>query len=183
MWDDEVLDSDNVWRKCDDDDDNNNEEKKSRHFHLSNDKIARAEFLNLSIYPSTKIDNFQNLRALLTEITKMLQFWSNFVKNLWYNLVWHDLPPPAKRVGSLPAGVVSLSTPGVDSEDTVIDTIDWFAQRLHISEVFTSMVITPFFLNVVEQVSAVLFAYWNEMDLCCVGDSWQCKVVSLLDCL
>ncbi|KAL7568134.1 hypothetical protein ACA910_019528 [Epithemia clementina (nom. ined.)] len=50
--------------------------------------------------------------------------------------------------------------------DLLVDTIDGFAQRLHLSEVFTSMVIIPFFSNVAEQVSAFLFAYRDEMDLC-----------------
>ena len=50
--------------------------------------------------------------------------------------------------------------------DILVDTIDGFAYRLKISEVFTSMVIVPFFSNVAEQVSAVLFAYRNKMDLC-----------------
>lgn len=50
--------------------------------------------------------------------------------------------------------------------DILVDTIDGFALRFEISEVFTSMVIVPFFSNVAEQVSAVLFAYRNKMDLC-----------------
>lgn len=50
--------------------------------------------------------------------------------------------------------------------DILVDTIDGFAQRMRLSEVFTSMVIIPFFSNIAEQVSAFLFAYRNEMDLC-----------------
>jgi Ca2+/H+ antiporter len=50
--------------------------------------------------------------------------------------------------------------------DILVDTIDGFAGAMHLSEVFTSMVIIPFFSNVAEQVSAFLFAYRNEMDLC-----------------
>jgi len=49
--------------------------------------------------------------------------------------------------------------------DIIVDTIDGFAHRVGLSEVFTSMVIIPFFSNVAEQVSAFLFAYRNEMDL------------------
>jgi Ca2+/H+ antiporter len=49
--------------------------------------------------------------------------------------------------------------------DIIVDTIDGFAQRMNLSQVFTSMVIVPFFSNVAEQVSAFLFAYRNEMDL------------------
>jgi Ca2+:H+ antiporter len=50
--------------------------------------------------------------------------------------------------------------------DILVDSIDGFARRMNISEVFTSMVIIPFFANVAEQVSAFIFAYRNEMDLC-----------------
>lgn len=50
--------------------------------------------------------------------------------------------------------------------DILVGTIDGFAKRMHLSEVFTSMVIIPFFSNVAEQVSAFIFAYKNEMDLC-----------------
>ena len=50
--------------------------------------------------------------------------------------------------------------------DILVDTIDGFAYRCRISEVFTSLVILPFFSNIAEQVSAVIFAYKNEMDLC-----------------
>lgn len=50
--------------------------------------------------------------------------------------------------------------------DILVDTIDDFARQLHLSEVFTAMVIIPFFSNVAEQVSSFIFAYKNEMDLC-----------------
>ena len=50
--------------------------------------------------------------------------------------------------------------------DILVDTIDGFAKSMRLSEVFTSMVIIPFFSNVGEQVSAFIFAYRNEMDLC-----------------
>jgi Ca2+/H+ antiporter len=50
--------------------------------------------------------------------------------------------------------------------DILVDTIDGFAYKLRISEVFTSLVILPYFSNIAEQVSAVIFAYKNEMDLC-----------------
>ena len=70
--------------------------------------------------------------------------------------------------------------------DILVDTIDGFAFRLHISEVFTSMVIVPFFSNVAEQVSAVLFAYRNEMDLCVgvtVGSAIQVATFVLPGCV
>ena len=50
--------------------------------------------------------------------------------------------------------------------DILVDTIDGFAYRMHISEVFTSLVILPYFSNIAEQVSLLIFAYRNEMDLC-----------------
>mmetsp|Transcript_29245 Transcript_29245/g.60784 ORF Transcript_29245/g.60784 Transcript_29245/m.60784 type:complete len:694 (+) Transcript_29245:164-2245(+) len=50
--------------------------------------------------------------------------------------------------------------------DILVDTIDGFAYSYGISEVFTSLVILPYFSNIAEQVSAVIFAYRNEMDLC-----------------
>jgi len=50
--------------------------------------------------------------------------------------------------------------------DVLVDTIDDFACHMNISNVFTSMVIVPFFSNMVEQVSAFIFAYHNVMDLC-----------------
>ena len=70
--------------------------------------------------------------------------------------------------------------------DILVDTIDGFAYRMHISEVFTSMVIVPFFSNVAEQVSAVLFAYRNEMDLCVgvtVGSAIQVATFVLPGCV
>jgi Ca2+:H+ antiporter len=70
--------------------------------------------------------------------------------------------------------------------DILVDTIDGFAMRMKISEVFTSMVILPFFSNVAEQVSAVLFAYRNEMDLCVgvtVGSAIQIASFVLPGCV
>lgn len=70
--------------------------------------------------------------------------------------------------------------------DILVDTIDGFAQRAHLSQVFTSMVIVPFFSNVAEQVSALLFAYRNEMDLCVgvtVGSAIQVMTFVLPGCV
>ena len=47
-----------------------------------------------------------------------------------------------------------------------MDTIDGFAARSKMSEVFTSVIIIPFFSNIAEMVSAIIFAYKNKMDLC-----------------
>ena len=49
--------------------------------------------------------------------------------------------------------------------DIIVDSIDEFAFQMNLSQVFTSMIIIPFFSNVAEQVSAFIFAYRNEMDL------------------
>jgi Ca2+/Na+ antiporter len=70
--------------------------------------------------------------------------------------------------------------------DILVDTIDGFAYRANLSQVFTSMVIVPFFSNVAEQVSAVLFAYRNEMDLCVgvtVGSAIQVATFVLPGCV
>ena len=84
----------------------------------------------------------------------------------------HPPPPPphgsepliSLRVGIFWLFVLTLCISSLS--DVLVDTIDGFAQRMHLSEVFTSMVIIPFFSNIAEQVSAFIFAYRNEMDLC-----------------
>lgn len=68
------------------------------------------------------------------------------------------------RIGIVWLFIITLCVSAMS--DIMVDTIDGFAYRCHLSEVFTSMVIVPFFSNVAEQVSAILFAYRNEMDLC-----------------
>jgi len=50
--------------------------------------------------------------------------------------------------------------------DILVETIDGFAARSPMSEVFVSVIIIPFFSNIAEQVSAVIFAFKNKMDLC-----------------
>lgn len=70
--------------------------------------------------------------------------------------------------------------------DILVGTIDGFADRSQLSEVFTTMVIIPFFSNVAEQVSAILFAYRNEMDLCVgvtVGSAIQVATFVLPGCV
>lgn len=88
------------------------------------------------------------------------------------------------RVGILWLFIITLAVSALS--DILVDTIDGFAIRLHISEVFTSMVIVPFFSNVAEQVSAILFAYRNEMDLCVgvtVGSAIQVASFVLPGCV
>jgi Ca2+/H+ antiporter len=68
------------------------------------------------------------------------------------------------RIGILWLFIITLCISAMS--DILVDTIDGFAQRLNLSQVFTSMVVIPFFSNVAEQVSAFLFAFRNEMDLC-----------------
>lgn len=77
----------------------------------------------------------------------------------------HSLGPLISlRVGIAWLFIITLCVSAIT--DVLVDTIDGFAVRMRISEVFTSMVIIPFFSNVAEQVSAFIFAYRNEMDLC-----------------
>jgi len=88
------------------------------------------------------------------------------------------------RVGILWLFIITLAVSAMS--EILVDTIDGFAIRLHISEVFTSMVIVPFFSNVAEQVSAILFAYRNEMDLCVgvtVGSAIQVASFVLPGCV
>jgi Ca2+:H+ antiporter len=80
-----------------------------------------------------------------------------------------------------------LLTIGISAlSDILVDTIDGFCSEFSISEVFTSIIILPFFSNVAEQVSAVLFAYRNEMDLCVgvtVGSALQVANFVLPGCV
>jgi len=88
------------------------------------------------------------------------------------------------RVGLLWLFIITLAVSAMS--EILVDTIDGFATRLRISEVFTSMVIVPFFSNVAEQVSAILFAYRNEMDLCVgvtVGSAIQVAAFVLPGCV
>jgi Ca2+/H+ antiporter len=75
----------------------------------------------------------------------------------------HRIPLISMRVGCVWLFVITLCISAMS--DVLVDTIDGFARRMDLSEVFTSMVIIPFFSNVAEQVSAFIFAYRNEMDL------------------
>jgi Ca2+/H+ antiporter len=75
----------------------------------------------------------------------------------------HRQPTLSMRAGIFWLFVLTLCISALS--DILVDTIDGFAQRMNLSQVFTSMVVVPFFSNVAEQVSAFLFAYRNEMDL------------------
>jgi Ca2+/H+ antiporter len=72
-------------------------------------------------------------------------------------------PAVSMRVAVIWLFIITLCVSAIS--DILVDTIDAFAQRMNLSQVFTSMIIVPFFSNVAEQVSAFLFAYRNEMDL------------------
>lgn len=88
------------------------------------------------------------------------------------------------RVGIFWLFVITIGISALS--DILVDSIHGFASRFEISEVFTSMVIVPFFSNVAEQVSAVLFAYRNEMDLCVgvtVGSAIQVATFVLPGCV
>ena len=88
------------------------------------------------------------------------------------------------RVGIVWLFIITLCISAMS--DILVDTIDGFAKKMRISEVFTTMVIVPFFSNVAEQVSAVIFAYRNEMDLCVgvtVGSAIQVATFVLPGCV
>lgn len=74
------------------------------------------------------------------------------------------LPVMSMRVGIIWLFIITMCISAMS--DILVDTIDGFAHRMKLSQVFTSMIIIPFFSNVAEQVSAFIFAYRNEMDLC-----------------
>jgi Ca2+:H+ antiporter len=99
----------------------------------------------------------------------------------------HRIHPQAQmsfRAGIVWLFIITLAISAMS--DILVDTIDGFAHRLHISEVFTSTIIVPFFSNVAEQVSAVLFAYRNKMDLCVgvtVGSAIQVASFVLPGCV
>ena len=76
--------------------------------------------------------------------------------------VYHP-PLLSLHVGVIWLFIITLCVSAIS--DILVDTIDAFALRMNLSQVFTSMIIIPFFSNVAEQVSAFLFAYRNEMDL------------------
>lgn len=96
----------------------------------------------------------------------------------------HEEAQMSFRVGILWLFIITFAVSAMS--EILVDTIDGFAKRFHISEVFTSMVIVPFFSNVAEQVSAILFAYRNEMDLCVgvtVGSAIQVASFVLPGCV
>lgn len=68
------------------------------------------------------------------------------------------------RMGLVWLGVVTVVISLLS--DIIVETIDGFAARSPMSEVFVSVIIIPFFSNIAEQVSAVIFAFKNKMDLC-----------------
>lgn len=79
------------------------------------------------------------------------------------------IPPIENEVMSLRMGLLwlVLVTAAISVlSDIIVETIDGFAARAKMSEVFTSVIIIPYFSNIAEQVSAVIFAYKNKMDLC-----------------
>jgi len=102
-------------------------------------------------------------------------------------------PPPRElthepqisfRVGIFWLFIITIGISALS--DILVHTIHGFASRFEISEVFASMVIVPFFSNVAEQVSAILFAYRNEMDLCVgvtVGSAIQVATFVLPGCV
>mmetsp|Transcript_18102 Transcript_18102/g.25771 ORF Transcript_18102/g.25771 Transcript_18102/m.25771 type:complete len:603 (-) Transcript_18102:201-2009(-) len=68
------------------------------------------------------------------------------------------------RVGILWLFIITICISAMS--DIIVDTINAFAIKVHFSEVFISLIVVPFFSNIAEQTSSILFAYRNEMDLC-----------------
>ena len=88
------------------------------------------------------------------------------------------------HIGVIWLCIITLCTSAMS--DIMVDTIDGFAHRCRLSQVFTTMVIVPFFSNVAEQVSAIIFAYRNKMDLCVgvtVGSAIQIATFVLPGCV
>jgi len=68
----------------------------------------------------------------------------------------------------------------------LVDTIDGFAKRCNIGEVFTALIILPIFSNIAEAFSSILFAHRNKMDLCVgitVGSAVQISLFVLPACV
>ena len=76
----------------------------------------------------------------------------------------HEPPLLSFRAGLLWLFIITLCISSMS--DILVDTLEGFAQRANLSQVFTSLVVVPYFSNIAEQASAILFAYRNEMDLC-----------------
>ncbi|CAB9516045.1 Vacuolar cation/proton exchanger [Seminavis robusta] len=76
----------------------------------------------------------------------------------------HEPPLLSFRAGLLWLFIITLCISSMS--DILVDTLEGFAQRSNLSQVFTSLVVVPYFSNIAEQASAILFAYRNEMDLC-----------------
>ena len=97
--------------------------------------------------------------------------------------------PGEKALMSFRAGIVWLFVITLcisAMSDILVQTIDGFALRMKLSEVFTALVIVPFFSNIAEQTSSILFAYRNEMDLCVgitVGSAIQISLFVLPGCV
>lgn len=72
--------------------------------------------------------------------------------------------PMTFRAGILWLFIITLCISAMS--DIFVDTIHSFAIKVNFSEVFTALVVVPFFSNIAEQTLSILFAYRNEIDLC-----------------
>ena len=104
--------------------------------------------------------NADDADGLFDESNNSLSLTDNHLENTEH---FEEGPLVSMRVGVAWLFIITLCVSALS--DILVDTISGFAERLHLSEVFTSMVIIPFFSNVAEQVSAFIFAYRDEMDL------------------
>jgi len=151
----------------------------------SNASVAKANlFANLRLHSESEKEDDHEKEAL---VTKKIGKAHN-----------SDTPPSSsnsldddsiQEILSLRAGIlwllaITLCISAIS--DVIVDTIDGFALKCQLSEIFTSVIIIPFFSNIAEMVSAVLFAYRNKMDLCLgvtVGSAIQISCCVVPGCI
>lgn len=88
------------------------------------------------------------------------------------------------RMGLIWLAIITMSISIMS--DVIVDSIDGFAGMSNISEEFTSVIIIPYFSNIAAQVSSIIFAYRNKMDLCVgitVGSAVQIAQCVLPGCV
>ena len=92
--------------------------------------------------------------------------------------------PMSLRMGLVWLAIITFSISIMS--DVIVDSIGGFVGRSNISEVFTSVIILPYFSNIAAQVSSIIFAYRNKMDLCIgitVGSAVQIAQFVLPGCV
>ena len=136
--------------------------RRQRKFSLTN-SLHAADEINQQLQTSTTSDNFKHSLDLDASSSHHDGDDVNGGESDDSH-AHHSGPVLSLRVGIGWLFIITLCVSAIT--DVLVETIDGFALRMGVSQVFTSMVIVPFFSNVAEQVSAFIFAYRNEMDLC-----------------